>query len=46
MMVNSQHIRVAVGRDFKDVVPLKGIVYSSGGHKLKVNVDVKSRQSK
>ncbi|MBK8506655.1 MAG: transglutaminase family protein [Saprospiraceae bacterium] len=44
IMVNNQHIRVAFGRDFKDVVPLKGIVYSSGGHKLKVSVDVKSRQ--
>jgi len=41
MMISQQHIRVAVGRDFKDVVPLKGIVYSSGGHELKVAVDVK-----
>lgn len=40
MLVDQQHIRVATGRDFKDVVPLKGIVYSSGGHKLKVEVDV------
>lgn len=41
LMVNNQHIRLAVGRDFKDVVPLKGVVYSSGGHKLKVSVNVK-----
>lgn len=40
LLVNSQHIRVATGRDFKDVVPLKGIVYSSGSHKLNVAVDV------
>ncbi|MCB0666999.1 MAG: transglutaminase family protein [Saprospiraceae bacterium] len=40
MLVDQQHIRVATGRDFKDVVPLKGIVYSSGGHDLKVEVDV------
>ncbi|MCB0685515.1 MAG: transglutaminase family protein [Saprospiraceae bacterium] len=40
LMVNQQHIRVATGRDFKDVVPMKGIVYSSGTHKLKVAVDV------
>ena len=41
MIVSQQHIRLATGRDFKDVVPLKGIVYSSGGHKLKVAVDVR-----
>ena len=45
LLVGDRHIRVAVGRDFKDVVPLKGIVYTSGGHKLKVSVDVRSMSS-
>lgn len=35
-----RHIITAYGRDYADVVPLKGIIYSSGGHKLKVEVDV------
>ncbi len=40
LLVRDQHIRVASGRDFSDVVPLKGIVYSGGGHSLEVLVDV------
>lgn len=40
LLVNDQHIRVATGRDFGDVVPLKGIVYSSGGQKMVISVDV------
>jgi len=40
LMVADQHIRAAVGRDFADIVPLKGIVYSSGGQQMKVSVDV------
>ena len=35
-----RHIVTAYGRDFADVVPLKGIIFSAGGHKLKVEVDV------
>jgi transglutaminase-like putative cysteine protease len=41
LLVNDQHIRVAIGRDFSDVVPLKGIVYSGGGQKMDVSVDVR-----
>jgi len=41
LLVNNQHIRVASGRDFADVVPLKGIVYSGGGQKMIVTVDVR-----
>jgi transglutaminase-like putative cysteine protease len=41
LLVNDRHIRVANGRDFADVVPLKGIVYSGGGQKMIVSVDVK-----
>jgi transglutaminase-like putative cysteine protease len=40
LLVKDQHIRVAYGRDFADVVPLKGIVYSNGGQKMVVTVDV------
>ncbi len=40
LLVNNQHIRVATGRDFADVVPMKGIVYSGGGQKMLVTVDV------
>ena len=35
-----QHIVVGYGRDYQDVAPLKGIVFSSGEQKLKVGVDV------
>jgi len=40
LLVGEKHIHVAVGRDFSDVVPLKGIVYSGGGQVMKVTVDV------
>ena len=40
LLVNDQHIRAAYGRDFSDVVPLKGIVYSGGEQEMKVSVDV------
>ncbi len=40
LLVSNQHIRVAYGRDFADIVPLKGIVYSGGGQKMVVTVDV------
>ena len=35
-----KHITVAYGRDYADVVPLKGIIFSSGSHEVKVEVDV------
>jgi transglutaminase-like putative cysteine protease len=38
---NEQYITVAWGRDYFDVVPLKGVIMSSSHHKLKVSVDVK-----
>lgn len=36
-----QHITVAVGRDFSDVTPLKGVVFGGGSNQLSVAVDVK-----
>ena len=41
LLADDQHIRVAVGRDFADVTPLKGIIYSAGKHSMKVSVDVR-----
>jgi transglutaminase-like putative cysteine protease len=38
--VRDNHITVAWGRDFADVVPLKGVAFGGGEHKLKVAVDV------
>jgi len=32
---------VAIGKDFGDITPLKGIVYSIGKQVLKVSVDVR-----
>ena len=42
MPVN-QHIIIGWGRDYSDVMPLKGVIFSSGRHQLKVGVDVKRR---
>jgi transglutaminase-like putative cysteine protease len=46
LVVKSEHIRVASGRDFSDVTPLKGIVYSSGEQTLAVKVDVRKLEQK
>lgn len=40
LQVGENHITVAWGRDFADVVPLRGVAYGGGEHKLKVAVDV------
>jgi transglutaminase-like putative cysteine protease len=42
MLPSEKHITVAWGRDFLDVTPLKGVIFSSGRHELKVSVDVRS----
>lgn len=36
-----QHISVAHGRDYSDIPPIKGVVYSGSNHQLSVAVDVK-----
>jgi transglutaminase-like putative cysteine protease len=36
-----KHITIAVGRDYQDVAPIKGIIFSSGNQTLDVKVDVK-----
>jgi transglutaminase-like putative cysteine protease len=40
LMPSDMHIRVAYGRDYFDVAPLKGIVFNSGKQNLVVKVDV------
>ena len=40
LVVGARHITLAWGRDFADVSPLRGIVVSSGKHRLRVAVDV------
>lgn len=42
LLVDDKHVRVAYGRDFSDVTPLKGIVYSGSGQVMKVSVDVRN----
>lgn len=37
----NQHIIVAYGRDYYDVPPVKGVIYSSGKNKMKVEVDIR-----
>lgn len=37
---SEQHITTAIGRDFQDVTPLRGIFYGGGAHDLSVAVDV------
>lgn len=36
----NQHIRLATGRDYFDVTPLKGVLYGGGSNVLTVSVDV------
>ena len=45
LLVDDKHVRVAVGRDFADITPLKGIVYSVGKQTMKVSVDVRNLDS-
>ncbi|GAB3977700.1 transglutaminase family protein [Spirosoma terrae] len=40
LVPQEQHITTAWGRDFGDVSPLKGIIFSTGKHTFRVEVDV------
>lgn len=40
LLPSDAHIRVAYGRDYYDVAPMKGIVFNSGDQNLVVKVDV------
>lgn len=40
-LTTGQYITIGWGRDYFDIIPLKGIIMSGGNHELKVSVDVK-----
>lgn len=40
VLADMQHLTLAFGRDYADVVPLKGVLQGSGEHQLQVAVDV------
>jgi transglutaminase-like putative cysteine protease len=40
LVPGESHIITAYGRDYADVAPMKGIIFSSGKHTVKVEVDV------
>jgi len=40
VLADVQHLTLAFGRDYADVVPLKGVLQGSGEHLLEVAVDV------
>jgi len=40
-LANEQYITIGWGRDYFDIIPLKGVIMSSSSHELKVSVDVK-----
>lgn len=40
LLPSHKHITVAYGRDYQDIAPIKGIVFSSGKQNLQVRVDV------
>jgi hypothetical protein len=45
-LVNDQHVRLAVGRNFMDCTPVKGTDKGSGEHTLEVSVEIKNGASK
>lgn len=44
LIPTDQHILLGSGRDYNDISPLKGVVYSSGNSKLSVMVDVRKEE--
>ncbi|MDX1951602.1 MAG: transglutaminase family protein [Verrucomicrobiota bacterium] len=40
LIPSTQHITVALGRDYADVSPVRGVIVGSGEHELKVAVDM------
>ncbi len=40
-LATDQYITIGWGRDYFDIIPLKGVIMSSSSHELKVSVDVK-----
>ncbi len=44
LMANTNHIKVAHGKDYKDCAPLKGVLYTTGRNETKHTVKVASQQ--
>jgi len=42
MMVEDDHIVIAIGRDYADVSPVDGVLLGAGKQKLDVSVDVQA----
>ena len=40
MLAGNDHVVLAVGRDYADVAPIDGVIFASGGQRLKVAVSV------
>jgi transglutaminase-like putative cysteine protease len=40
ILVGDDHVTLAIGRDYSDIAPIAGVVFSSGEQHLKVAVDV------
>jgi transglutaminase-like putative cysteine protease len=40
VLAGESHVRLAVGRDFGDVSPLRGVIRGGGDHQLAVGVTV------
>lgn len=38
--ISEQSITTAIGRDYQDVTPVRGVFYGGGEHSLAVSVDV------
>ena len=45
-LVNDQHVRLAVGRNFMDCTPVKGTYKGSGEHTLEVSVEIQNGTAK
>jgi len=45
LIPRDQHILLGSGRDYHDISPLKGVVYSSGNSELSVMVDVRKSEN-
>jgi len=39
-LIGEQHLTTAVGRDYQDVTPVRGVFYGGGEHRLSIAVDV------
>ena len=44
LIPENQHLVVAWGRDYYDVPPLKGVIYSNGNNEMSVSVDIREAE--